>query len=458
MSSQQSRFDTSCADDAIEPRCERYSIEHKEFKDEDDVKFAMSEEDRRICEHGMQKFTRLGWKRLAMVLFVTAIALGSLSIPSSFASLGMVPGIICCVGIGLVSIYTSFIVGQVKLKFPNIANYADAGRLMWGRVGYEVFNVMIILQLILIIGSHCLTGTIAFQKITESQICAIVFGVISAVILLILAIPPSFADVAILGYIDFISIILAIIITMAGAAREKNLNFSHGISSPEWSAWPRENTTFTEAFIAITNIVFAYSFALCQFSFMDEMHTPRDYMKSVWVLGALEILIYTVTGAVVYSLVGQEVKSPAILSAGSTMSRVGFGIALPVIFISGSINTVVLGRLVHGRIFRNSTLQYVNTRLGWITWLAVITVATIISFVVAEVIPFFPDLLSLVSALFISGFTFYFPAIMWFMILRQGKWTLLKNILLSILNLVVILIGLIVLVGGTYSSVQDIVS
>lgn len=113
-------------------------------------------------------------------------------------------------------------------------------------------------------------------------------------------------------------------------------------------------------------------------------------------------------------------ESPALGSAGHLLSRVAYGIALPVIFISGSINTVVFGRLIHGSIFAKPPSRFINTTMGWFAWLAVITATTIIAFVIAEVIPFFSDLLSISSALFISGFSFYFPAIMWFLLLRKG--------------------------------------
>ncbi|OBT96961.1 hypothetical protein VE01_05561 [Pseudogymnoascus verrucosus] len=415
-----------------------------------------SERERDIYEEGMQKYNRLGWKRLTVVLIVEAIALGSLSIPAAFASLGMFAGVICSVGIGLIAIYTAYIVGQVKVNFPQVANYPDAGRLMGGRWGYEVINAMLILQLLFLVGSHCLTGTIAFQNITGSGICSIIFAVISAIILMIIAIPPSFTEVAILGYVDFASIILAIGITII-ATGIRSSNEEGGLSAVNWSAWPKKDLTFTEGFIAITNICFAYSFAMCQFSFMDEMHTPTDFMKSVWTLGAAEIFIYTVTGALIYAFVGQEVKSPALLSAGPLVSRIAFGIALPVIFISGSINTTVLGRLVHTRIFKNSNIRFVNTRMGWITWIIYIVLATIAAFIIAEVIPFFSDLLSISSSLFISGFTFYLPALMWFMLLREGKWNTPKNLMLGALNLGVFIIGIVVLVAGIYSSVNDII-
>jgi hypothetical protein len=125
-----------------------------------------------------------------------------------------------------------------------------------------------------------------------------------------------------------------------------------------------------------SNIVFAYSFAVCQFSFMEEMHTPTDYVKSIWVLGLTEICIYTITGAVGYAMIGSTVQSPALLSAGATVSRVAFGVALPVIFISGSINSVVIGRYIMDRAFPNSVIKYVNTYKGWSVWLAMIGTVT----------------------------------------------------------------------------------
>ncbi|KAF5003624.1 hypothetical protein FDECE_9829 [Fusarium decemcellulare] len=404
---------------------------------------------------GNAHFHRLGWKRLTVVLIVEAIALGCLSLPSAFATLGMVAGTILTVGIGLVAIYTSHVVGQVKLKFPHVSHYADAGKLMMGKFGYELVGVMFSLQLIFLVGSHCLTGTIAFLNLSDNGACSLIFGVVSAIILLIIAVPPSFAEVAILGYIDFVSIILAVGITII-ATGVKSSEAAGGLSSVDWSAWPKDDLSFTDAFIAITNIVFAYSFAVCQFSFMDEMHTPQDYVKSIWALGLIEIVIYTLTGALVYAFVGQDVQSPALLSAGTLISKVAFGIALPVIFISGSINTTVVGRYIHGRMYKDSIIRFINTKMGWVTWLALITVITVVAWVIAEAIPFFNDLLSISSSLFISGFTFYFPAVMWFMLIREGPWHSKKNLPLSIANAIIFLIGMIVLVGGTYASIDDI--
>lgn len=402
---------------------------------------------------GEQKFKQLGWKRLTICLIVKAIALGSLSIPSAFASVGMVAGVILTVGIGLIAIYTSHVIGQVVVKYPHVKHYADALKLIWGRFGYELCGAMFCCYIILLVGSHTLTGTIAFIRIVDdTALCALVWGVVSAVILFLLALPPSFAEFAILGYIDFVSIIAALGITIIATGVARNP------STVEWSAWPPEDMSLKSAFLSTTNIVLAYAFAVSQFSFMAEMHTPEDYTKSIWSLGLMEIFIYTITGALIYAFVGLEVHSPALLSSGFTVSRVAFGISLPVIFISGSINCVVLGRYVLSRVFSNSPIQYVNTKAGWVAWITLVAVINIISFIIAEAVPFFNALLGLISSLFLSGFTFYFPSLFWFLLIKEGKWTASwRNIVLSVTNVTIGIIGLAILGLGTWASVQDIV-
>ncbi|KAM0212454.1 hypothetical protein ACHAQD_009755 [Fusarium lateritium] len=406
---------------------------------------------------GDAHFHRLGWKRLTIVLIVQAIALGSLSLPGAFATLGMVAGVLACVGIGLIAMYASYMVGLVKLKYPHIDHYVDAGRLLMGGLGDKIFAVIFVGLLVLATGSHCLTGTIALVRITGSNVCTLAFGVLSAVILMILAIPPSFTELAILGYIDFASIIIAIGITIIATGIQRS-DTPGGMSSSTWSAWPQDDLNFTQALIAVSNIVFSYAFAAAQFSFMSEMHTPADFTKSIITLGLTEIVLYTITGAVIYTFVGQEVESPALLSASSLISKVAFGIALPVIYISGSINATVACRFIHGRIYKDSITRFINTRKGWITWLAVVAIVILLSWIIAEAIPFFSELLAICASLFISGFSFWIPPIMWFFLLKEGRWYDKHNIKRAVCNFVVFIIGFFVFIAGTYASIDQIIA
>ncbi|CAG8383829.1 unnamed protein product [Penicillium salamii] len=406
---------------------------------------------------GEARFRRLGWKRLTIITIVEAIALGSLGLPSAFASLGMVAGVILTIGLGFVAVYAGYSIGETKLRYPQVGHYADVGQLLLGNVGSKIFLGSFVALLVFVIGSHCLTGAIAFQTITQSSECSIIFSVVSAVILLLLAIPPSFAEVAILGYIDFASIIIAIGVTMIATGIQSSSGTGTFVDHTPWSAWPKPGLTFSAAIVAANNIVFAFSFAGCLPSFMEDMHTPEDYTKTLWWLGGIQIVIYTLTGSIIYAFVGQEVQSPALLSAGPVISRVVFGIALPVIFISGSINTTVVCRYIHGKVYQDSIVRYVNTKKGWMTWLGLVFVVTILAWIIAEAIPIFSELLSIISALFVSGLSFYIPPIMWFVLLKEGAWYERHNLKSAILNGVVFLVGMIIFGCGTYSSIAELI-
>ncbi len=60
-----------------------------------------------------------------------------------------------------------------------------------------------------------------------------------------------------------------------------------------WTPWLPEYATFNSVGLALLNIIFSYSFTVCQYAFMAEMHTPTDFQKSLVALGGLEITVYT---------------------------------------------------------------------------------------------------------------------------------------------------------------------
>ncbi|KAH7260705.1 transmembrane amino acid transporter protein-domain-containing protein [Fusarium redolens] len=412
--------------------------------------------ERQKTREGETHFSRLGWKRMTVILIVEAIALGVLSLPKAFASLGMVLGVVLCIGVGLIALYGSVLMAQVQLRNPHVSHYVDLGTLMFGSFGTKLTSVFVVGLLTMVVGSHCLTGAIALSTITQSSsVCSIIFGLVSAFIMLLLSLPPSFAEIAILGYIDFASIMLAIGITVIGTGVQRSDSLG---SYVPWSAWPKEDLTISEAIVAINNIVFAYGFAVAQPSFMSEMHTPADVFKSTQALAAIEIILYTLTGALIYVFVGQEVQSPALLSVGTMLSRVAFGVALPVILISGSINTTIVCRYIHGRYYRDSVVRFINTKKGWISWIILVCAVTAIAWIVAEAIPFFSELLSICATLFISGLSFYLPALMWFILLKDGPWTSKRNIIHTLGSGLLFLFGVAIFGFGMYSSIEGLIT
>lgn len=71
----------------------------------------------------------------------TQIGLGVLSIPQVFDVLGLIPGVICLIAIATITTWSDYIVGVFKLRHREVYGIDDAGGLIFGRVGREVFGV-----------------------------------------------------------------------------------------------------------------------------------------------------------------------------------------------------------------------------------------------------------------------------------------------------------------------------
>lgn len=67
------------------------------------------------------KYRTLRWWQAAFIMIAETISLGILSLPSVLASIGMVPGIILIVGLGVLATYTGFVLGQFKLAYPHVS-------------------------------------------------------------------------------------------------------------------------------------------------------------------------------------------------------------------------------------------------------------------------------------------------------------------------------------------------
>jgi len=119
------------------------------------------------------------------------ISLGILSLPAAVAGLGLAPAIIILVGLGILASYTGFVIGQFKWKYPHISSVSDAGYILLGPFGRELFFAGHMLYMIFIMASHLLTFTVAMNTITEHGTCSLVFGVVGLVVSFGLSIPRT---------------------------------------------------------------------------------------------------------------------------------------------------------------------------------------------------------------------------------------------------------------------------
>jgi membrane-bound ClpP family serine protease len=98
--------------------------------------------------------------------------------------------------------------GQFKLRYPQVHNMADAGEILLGRIGREIFGTAQLIILIFVCGSHLLTWNIMMNTITDHGACTIIFGVCGMILSIILALPRTLQKVSWLSILCMIKILL----------------------------------------------------------------------------------------------------------------------------------------------------------------------------------------------------------------------------------------------------------
>ncbi|OJJ58068.1 hypothetical protein ASPSYDRAFT_1178640 [Aspergillus sydowii CBS 593.65] len=364
-------------------------------------------------ETGEVKYRTLEWWQCGMIMIAETISLGILSLPSAMATLGLVPCIILIIGLGVVATYTGYVLGQFKLAYPHIHSMADAGEVLLGRFGREVLGAAQLLFLIFIMGSHILTFMVMMNTLTEHGTCTIVFGVVGLVVSFVCCLPRTLKKVSWMSISSFASILAAVLITMIAIGIQRP-----GSGHVDVTTSP----AFYEAFLAVTNIVFAYAGHVAFFGFISEMKTPTEYPRTLYMLQGTNTTMYTVAAIVIYRYGGVDVASPALGSTGPVLSKVAYGIAIPTIVIAGVINGHVACKYIYVRLFRGTDRMHQRSLLSIGTWVVIGLVLWTIAWIIAEAIPVFNDLLSLITALFASWFTYGMSGIFW-LFLNKGRYT-----------------------------------
>ncbi|KAF2145389.1 uncharacterized protein K452DRAFT_305418 [Aplosporella prunicola CBS 121167] len=413
------------------------------------------------------KYRTCSWPKTAALLFSEYICLAIMSFPYSYSVLGLVPGLILTVVVAALVLYTSLILWEFCLKHPEVKDVCDIGQMLFfnSRVAWWLTGFMFILNNTFIQGLHCLTGANYLNTMSNHGICTIGFSAIVAVISWICSLPRTFSTLAKLAtasaFFTFISVLLATI--FAGIEDHPQGYPSKG--EPIVLAIPAKGTTFVAGMNAFMNISYTFIGQITIPSFIAEMKNPRDFPKALWAVTIAEVIVFSLVGAIVYAYTGTNYNTaPAFGSLGNELyKKISFSFMIPTIIFLGVLYASVTARFVYFRLFSGTRHMGNHTVVGWASWAAILGCTWVLAFIIAEVIPFFSDLLSLMSSLFDSFFGFIFWGVAYFRLRRieygpdfwrSRGW---KGYCGFFFNVILICIGLLFLSGGTYASVQSII-
>jgi len=401
------------------------------------------------------KYKVLSWPMLSVLMIAEIVSNGMLSLPSSLAVVGIVPGVILIVFLGALALWTALLLIRFKLNHPEVHNMGDAGYIMFGWPGREILSMGSVLFAIAATGSQFLAGQIALGVISENAICSIYFQLVFAVPTIFISLFRKFSHLAWLSVGACISILAAGIVGMVGA----------GITSSIQPIDIALSQSFVVAFQSISNPVFAYAGHFLFFALITEMKNPKDAYKAAWVLQIFATSFYVVFAVVLYLYVGSSVASPALSSLPPIWAKVSFGIALLNFLIAACIYMHVAAKILFVRIFRKSHHLYSNTLLGWSVWALLVLLATSASFVLAIGVSIFNYIVGLTASAFASWYTYGIAGLFWLYDAYHavepgmvgGFEEYRRHPIMTTCCVLVFLVGLIICVGGLYSTIVSLI-
>ncbi|KAF5675569.1 neutral amino acid permease [Fusarium denticulatum] len=391
-------------------------------------------------------YRNVGWVGTAGLMMKTQLGLGILSIPSVFDILGMIPGLICLCVIAAITTWSDYIVGTFKLRHREVYGIDDAGGLMFGRAGQEIFGFAFGLYWTFVCGSAMLSVSIGFNAVSNHGTCTAVFVAVAAVTGFI------FASIRTLGK-------LIIILTIAVGIQDRPA------AAPKDTVWVSDyelfkKPSFTNAMSAICALIFAYAGPPAFFSIDAEMRDPRHYTRSLILCQTVISACYIAIGCVVYYFCGSYVASPALGSAGVLIKRVSYGIALPGLIVTTMLTCHLASKHVFVRVLRGSKHLAANTFTHWASWIGCTFGITVVAYVIASGIPIFGGLVSLIGALLATSLSFQPMGCMWlYDNWERGKQDRSISWFIGVLwSVTIIVLGTFLTTAGTYASVVDIIA
>jgi len=169
---------------------------------ESDLEKVESRQNGNVLEPAMgekSEYKKLGRWRASLIYITNQVGIGILSLPVALRTLGLVPGLICIVGLGIVVTYTAYVLLQFQRRYPTILNCVDCFRIIGGTPLAVIVGIAFVLNLILTCSSAVITMSIALNSISEHAICTVAFIAIPAITSWLLCIPRKMSFLAHFG-------------------------------------------------------------------------------------------------------------------------------------------------------------------------------------------------------------------------------------------------------------------
>ncbi|WVQ94030.1 hypothetical protein IAU59_001108 [Kwoniella sp. CBS 9459] len=404
-----------------------------------------------------ENYRTVSWYSSFALMFKVLFSVGILSIPGVFAYVGALPGALLVIGWGSFNTYGGFILGAFRLRHPGMHGLQDMANVVGGAWYRELVGVLYVVGYTLVTGSGYIGTATAFNALSEHGACTVWFAFVAFVISTAVAAFPKFGQISVVAWIGVSLLYIAVMIfTIAVGVQSRPVLAPEGVTDYGYKV-VATGTTFITGMTASLIIFVSSSGTSAFIPIIAEMKNPKEYKKPIVCAMLLLNVTYLVVSLVVYRYCGIYIAGVALGSAGTLIKKLTYGIGLPGLLVSAILCQHLAAKYFFVRLLRGTEHLQSKTKTHWITWIGSVVLIGVISFIVAEAIPFFGTLIGLVGALAYAPLAIIVPMTLWLYdfghyrkgsAAQKGLWCF---------HVLFVAIGAFMTVGGSYAMVQSII-
>lgn len=409
----------------------------------------------RVTSSGEQ-YRTVSWYKSFALMFKILFSVGVLSIPSVFSYVGALPGALLLIGWGAFNAYSAFLLGAFRLRHSGIHGMQDMAYIVGGVWYRELVGVLFIIGYDLVAGSGYIGVATALNTLSDHGACTVWFSFVAFVLSTAIAMFPKLAQVGVAAWAGVITLFISIFILVVAVAVNDRPALAPPTGDFDLGYHVIGSPNFTEGMTAALTIFISSGGISAFVPIIAEMKNPKEYKKPIAVSMGFLNACYLAFALVIYRYCGTWISSPALGSAGPLIKKLTYGIALPGLIMSSTVNQHLAAKYIFVRLLRGTKHLQSKTMVHWATWFGVSLLCGVAAFVIGEAVPFFGTLISLLAAIAYAPMAIVIPMHLWLYDFADYRKQGLVKKLQWLFHLVMLVVGLFMTVAGAYTSIKSI--
>lgn len=144
-------------------------------------------------------YRRMGRWTASLIYITNQVGIGILSLPVALRTLGLIPGLVSIIGMGILVTYTAYVLLQFYRRYRTVLDCVDCFRIIGGTPFAIIVGTAFVLNLILTCSSAVITMSTALNSISKYAICTVALIAIPTIVSWLLCVPRKMTFLAHFG-------------------------------------------------------------------------------------------------------------------------------------------------------------------------------------------------------------------------------------------------------------------